>query len=151
MMKKLFAILAILLFAQTNCMAISYDTTVNVSPVSEIDADKVKVGDMVRFQTLDNIIYNGDIAFPEGTIVYGKVTKIKNNFIFGIPGILFVGDFEMNDKNGSKIKLSGNAVNMGQSRYWVNIPGILLCLPCLFIKGNDAKIAPTNQYTLSIP
>ena len=71
MMKKLFAILAILLFAQTNCMAISYDTTVNVSPVSEIDADKVQVGDMVRFQTLDNIIYNGDIAFPEGTIVYG--------------------------------------------------------------------------------
>ena len=150
-MKKFLMILTVLLISQISCFAINYDTTVVVTPMTEINADNVNVGDIVNFQTLENVIYNGDIAFPEGTIVQGKITKIKNNFIFGMPGILFAGDFEISDKNGVRTKLTGNAVNMGISRYWALVPGILFCLPFIFVKGDDGKLTPGNQYSLYIP
>lgn len=148
-MKKILIVLFILIFAQANVQAVVLptETEVTVRPSQAIDADRVKVGDTIKFQTVEDVIDNDKIVFQRGTEVLAKVKRKRNNFILGAPGEILIGDFELLANDGSKIRLSGSVANMGTARYWIILPGIFVT-PLLLIKGNDAKLPITKVVTL---
>lgn len=147
-MKKFFIALLTLGLLQLQCFAASIPagTSVVVQSKNTIDADYVKIGDKVNFKVARPVKVNGENVIPVGTEVSAVVVKKKNNGILGIPGKIEIGQFELDNPNGS-ICLTGNVYDEGENRYWANV-GWIFVFPLLFIKGNDGKINPTFTYTL---
>ena len=114
-------------------------TAVTVSVEREIDADDVQEGQNIDFIVLDPVTIDGTPVIKSGTPVIAQVINKKNNFIFGIPGELEVGNFKLFNQNNGIINLRGSILDKGTHRAWANI-GWILVWPLLFIKGNDGKI-----------
>ena len=148
-MKKFLILFFVFMFIGLDCTAsvLPSETDITIRPKQEINADYIKEGDTVIFETVENVLNDDKIVISKGTSVFGKVKKKRNNFIFGTPGYITLGDFEMRANDGSKVTLSGTISNMGTARYWTVLPGVLV-IPLLFIKGNDGKISGNTIYTL---
>lgn len=154
-MKKILSLFLILLF---NTQSIIYAASTNIipagTPVSvgidkEIDADDIKLGQLVEFTTLEPVKVNGVVVIKPGTLVTGQITKRKNNCLFGVPGEVQVGNFQVRTDKGDIVNLRGNVGDKGDNRYWVNAGLIwIVTLPMIFIKGNDGKIAPGTKEML---
>lgn len=125
-------------------------TNIIVKPKKMINADHVKEGSTVYFETVHPVTINDEIVIKPGTKVTAKVNQKKNNFIFGIPGMIEVGSFELHMSHNVIVPLQGIIEQDGTSRRWVNW-GLLFLPPMIFIKGEDGKI-PTSHtidlYTL---
>lgn len=50
------------------------DTTVTVSPVSDITSKKMKVGDDETFQVVNDVSQDGIVVIPRGALVKGTIT-----------------------------------------------------------------------------
>lgn len=119
-------------------------TAITVYTEHEIDADKVKRGQNVDFIVQEPVSVNGIQVIKAGTHVTAQVTKKKNNFIFGVPGEVEVGNFKITNSQIGVLNMRGIILDKGTGKYWSNI-GWLLVWPLLFIKGNDGKI-PAGTY-----
>ncbi len=115
-------------------------TTVRIAADKEIDADNNKEGDNVYFTLLNPIIIEDYEVVKSGLRVEGRVIDKHNNFIFGKPGNITLGDFKLELANGEFIDLHGELYDKGEARWWANI-GWLIVWPLLFVKGDDGKIS----------
>lgn len=119
---------------------------VQINLSQTLDADNIKEGETVRFSTL-TVIREGDTAIvPAGAIVTAKVVRKKNNFIFGVPGMLTLGNFQLLF-NEEVFPLSCTVTIQGEERYAASLIGGWLILLPFFIKGEDAKAVEGSQYT----
>lgn len=148
-MKKIFCAFLIILTIQLQSFAISIPqgTLVVVQSQKIIDADDVKLGDTVKFSTVQPVKSNGKIIFNTGTEVFGKITTRKNNGILGILGELEISEFQIITQDNKILRLTGIISDKGENRYWANV-GWIFVFPLLFIKGNDGKIFPSRTYML---
>ncbi len=146
-MKKLLSLLCSILLIQIQVCAsiLPAGTSIVVQSNKIIDADDVKTGDKVSFTVLQSVKAEGNVVIKAGTEVHAKVLKRKNNFIFGIPGEIQVGDFQILVGNNI-VRLRDTINDKGDSKYWANI-GWIFVFPLLFIKGDDGRI-PANSYIL---
>ena len=148
-MKKIIALITLCFFlnVQVQATTIPAGTSVIIQPQQEIDADDVRTGDTLSFTVVYPIKENGNVLIKSGTEVLGQVTKKRNNFIFGIPGKLEVGNFKIVKENGETINFRGTIIDKAENRYWANIGWVFL-FPLLLIKGDDGKIPMTLTYSL---
>ena len=148
-MKKILSIIFLLVFMPMEALSIEVpaEITVTIRPSQEINADNLRVGDTILFQTVENVMNGNDVVFKRGTEVSAIVKRKRNNFIFGAPGEILIGNFQVWADDGSRVALDGSVANMGTARYWIILPGIFVP-PLFFVKGNDAKIAPSSTFTL---
>ncbi|MBR3888976.1 hypothetical protein IKJ53_00520 [bacterium] len=143
---SLFVIQAQPSFSKT--ITIPAGTPVTVMCEKEIDADDVKVDEIVECIIKENVKVNNVTVLKAGTPVQGKIIKKKNNCICGVAGEVQIGDFYIKLKDNNYINLRGAIADKGESRAWVNAGWIFwITLPMVFIKGNDGKIK-TGTYSV---
>jgi len=148
-MKKTIAMLLLLFttHVQTFANTLPAGTAVQVQPKTKIDADKVKEGELVDFIVTIPVKVDGKVVIKAGTAVVGQITKKKNNFIFGVPGEIEVGNFKIYEQENNVIPLHGLISDEGNNRYWAHI-GWFFLFPILFVKGDDGKIPKNLNYVL---
>lgn len=148
-MKKILALFLVSAFMQVQAMAavLPSGSVVHVQPTREINADKVKEGDLVEFNVVLPVKANGSVLIKPGTIVTAQVTKKKNNFILGVPGHIEVGNFKIYNEDKEPITLRGTILDEGDNRYWCHI-GWFFLFPVLFVKGDDGKIPMNSNHIL---
>ena len=125
-------------------------TAVMIHNTQEINADHLKKGQTVEFVVDNSVIINGISVIQSGARVTAEVLNKKNNFIFGIPGEIQIGNFKLNNVTTEPINMLGTITEKGSSRYWAHI-GWLVVWPLLLVKGGDGVIhAGTRQTVYTI-
>ena len=122
-------------------------TSVTVYNSQEINADNLKKGQNIEF-TVDNpVIIDGITVIQAGTRVSAQVLNKKNNFIFGIPGEIQVGNFKLHNIGNKQIDMMGSITEKGDSRYWSHIVWLIVW-PLIMVKGGDGIIPAGQRYTI---
>lgn len=122
-------------------------TAITIRNKQEINADHVREGQIVDFIVDSPVTLNGLTVIKPNASVTAEVINKRNNFIFGIPGDLQVGNFKLTNLNNKSINLTGTISKKGTSRYWAHI-GWLIVWPLLLVKGEDGKIPAGTRHTI---
>lgn len=113
-----------------------------------IDADDVNEGQEVLLRVQQPVKVQGITVIQANTPIIANVIEHKNNFIFGVPGRIAVGNFKIKLPDGNVLNLSGSIQHKGQNRYWVDFVAWFFLWPMIFIKGEDGKIQAGVQQML---
>ncbi len=153
-MKKLilcFVFLALcnFLFAQTQ-VTIKGGTIVPVEAVKNLRAKDARIGQTVDFKVTRNIIVDGIVAIPEGTIVKGSVFEAQRSMAFGIKGRLGIKLRHAYLPSGDIVSFSSSDIYIqGKSRTALAII-IFICtyvpLPC----GTRAELKTGIEYDATV-
>lgn len=130
-----------------NIIKIPTGTAVTIYNTQEINADHLDKGQTIEFSVDNPVIINGVTVIQAGTRVSAQVMHKKNNFIFGIPGEIEVGNFKLNNLGNNPIEMIGSITEKGESRYWAHI-GWIIVWPLLLVKGGDGIIPAGHRYTI---
>lgn len=126
-------------------------TPVQVAIDKEVDADEVKVGEMIEGHLVMPVKHEGVIVFPAGTPVKGSVTRRKNNSIAGVSGSIELGNFKIMTPEGGVLPLTGTFQRKGNSRVAGSLVGAYFIGLPIFVKGQDGKVesgAESTMYTV---
>lgn len=136
--------------AQSEAIILPAGTPVQVTIDKMIDADEVKVGEVIPAHISAPIKHNGKVIFPMGTPIKGTVVRKRNNSIAGIPGSIELGGFKIITPDGGVLPLTGNLQRKGNNRVAGSLIGAYFVLLPIFVKGQDGKIesgAESTMYT----
>lgn len=149
-MKKLFLSLSFIafstwLFAQKQ-VTIKGGTPIPVISDRNIKAADVSVGQNIDFKVARDILVDGIVAIPLGTIVKGQVYEAKRSTAFGTKGRLGIQLRYLNLPSGDVINFnSSNIYIQGQNRTAISV--IVFCLTCLpFPCGSKAELKAGVEY-----
>ena len=106
-------------------------TIINVTPLQEISSKHVHVGDKFEFQVVNDVVENGLVVIPRGSIATGVITMKTGRAIGGKSG-KFEVTFESVSSNGRTFPLMGVHRQEGRG----NTVGALL--GSIFISGRSA-------------
>lgn len=123
---------------------------VTLKAEKELDPDELQANQNVTFLVESAVKNNGQTVIKAGELVTALIGTKKNNFIFGIPGKMTVVNFKTKTIDGQDVTLRGDIAQKGESRYWANFGWLGYLFPLLFVKGDDAIIAPSTSFNLSI-
>jgi hypothetical protein len=95
----------------TKIIKLEKGTPIRVKIVDYVSSSKVKIGDYVRFQVIDNVVipFPGDdpqIVIGKDTLAFGRVVEHKNRRLFFKPGKVGVTLEEIVAADGSLVKVS---------------------------------------------
>jgi hypothetical protein len=110
-------------------------TILQVTPLQEITSKKVEVGEKYKFQVVADVVEQGSVAIPRGSIVVGEITWKTGRAIGGKSG-KFEIEFQSVSVNGTEIALTGTHRQEGRG----NTVGALL--GSMFISGRSAVMIP---------
>ena len=145
--QKIVFCLAVVLFCLVGAAVLYVAAKWNKINTQEINADYLNKGQTVEFSVDSPVIINGVTVIKAGTRATAEVLNKKNNFIFGIPGEIQVGNFKLNNGGSSPINMSGSITEKGSSRYWSHI-GWLIVWSLLLVKGGDGVIPAGTRHTI---
>jgi hypothetical protein len=114
------AILASTMFAQESKpvrITILQGTQITARLASELDSGRVKVGDAVTMDVIEDLKIDNAIAIPKGSIVMGHVTKAKGARLMGRGGLLDVSFESVTAGDGTKVPISGESDAKGKGGY----------------------------------
>lgn len=130
-------------------MTIPANTPITLKVENSISTKKAKVGDIVTLRVAYNVMSEGQVAIPAGSIAKAQISYLKKPKIFGKGGEIKMSVESIIMPNGNNIKISANEINdQGDSKAavaWVCFGVSLIILwPLIFvpflIKGKDAEI-----------
>lgn len=124
----------------------------------EVRGAKANVGQKVDFSVCRDIIVDGKVAIPQGTIAHGTVYEAKRSTAFGTRGRLGIKIRSLTTGNGDYVGLTGSDVYIkGQNRTAVSVI-VFLCtwlpFPCggkavmQYGYETDATVASNTEITL---
>lgn len=136
-------------FAQKQ-VTIKGGTIVPVEAVKNVRATEVQIGQNVDFKVLRDIIVDGIVAIPIGTIVKGNVYEAKRSTAFGTKGRLGIKLRYANLPSGEVVNFAGSDVYIqGKNRTALSVfVFILTCLP--FPCGSKAELTTGIEYDASV-
>ena len=149
-MKKLFLSLSFIafstcLFAQKQ-VTIKGGTPIPVISDRNIKAADVSVGQNIDFKVARDILVDGIVAIPSGTIVKGQVYEAKRSNAFGTKGRLGINLRYLNLPSGDVINFaSSNIYIQGKNRTAISVIVFCLCwlpFPC----GSKAELKAGVEY-----
>lgn len=150
MMKKVF-LLFITIIATSYAIAqktvtIKGGTVVSVKSERNIKAADVTVGQNVDFVVSRDVMADGIVAIPAGTVVKGQVYEAKRSSVFGTKGRLGIQLRYLNLPSGDVVNFaSSNIYIQGQNRTPLSVI-IFICtcipLPC----GSKAELNAGIEY-----
>jgi hypothetical protein len=125
------------------------NTPISLKVENSISTRTAKVGEIVTLRVAYNVMKEGQIAIPAGSIAKAQISYLKKPKIFGKAGEIRMTVESLIMPNGNDIKISANELNnQGDSKAavaWVCFGVSLIILwPLIFvpflIKGKDAEI-----------
>jgi hypothetical protein len=151
-------ILPISLFAQVDATKIlSEGTVITVQLLQDISSKTANTGDVLDFETSEQIIVNNNILVPKGEKVTGKVTDSERAKGLGKSGTLkFSIDF-LSLADGKIIKLTSDQSAKGQNKLGASVAEAVLLTPLFllkkgknikFEKGHIFKVFVSKDYQL---
>ncbi len=153
-MKKLVLSLGLLAlsniaFAQKQ-VTIKGGTIVPVEAVKNVRATEVQVGQNVDFKVTRDIIVDGVVAIPAGTIVKGNVYEAKRSTAFGTKGRLGIKLRYLNLPSGDVVNFASSDVYIqGKNRTALSV--IVFCCTCLpFPCGSRAELTTGVEYDATV-
>ena len=153
-MKKFVLSLALLTlssfaFAQKQ-VTIKGGTIVPVEAVKNVRATEVQVGQNVDFKVTRDIIVDGIVAIPVGTIVKGNVYEAKRSTAFGTKGRLGIKLRYLNLPSGDVVNFASSDVYIqGKNRTAISV--IVFCCTCLpFPCGSKAELTTGVEYDATV-
>ena len=118
-------------------------TIVALSAMQEISSKRVKVGDKFQFQVVNDVVENGIVVIPRGSIATGTITWKTGRAIGGKSG-KFEVRFDSVSANGVTFPLSGVHRQEGRG----NTVGALL--GSILISGRSAVMLPGQMVNATI-
>lgn len=153
-MKKVILSLAFLVmsgfaFAQKQ-LTIKGGTIVPVEAVKNVCASEVQVGQNVDFKVSRDVIVDGEVAIPVGSIVKGSVYEAKRSSAFGTKGRLGIKLRYVTLPSGDVVSFAASDVYIqGKNRTAISI--IVFCCTCLpFPCGSKAELATGIEYDATV-
>lgn len=153
-MKKMILSLALLAlsglaFAQKQ-VTIKGGTIVPVEAVKNVRATEVQVGQNVDFRVTRDIVVDGVVAIPTGTIVRGNVYEAKRSTAFGTKGRLGIRLRYLNLPSGDVVNFASSDVYIqGKNRTPISV--VVFCLTCLpFPCGSKAELTTGVEYDATV-
>ncbi len=164
-MKKILMLIAIVAcssvaFAQEKKeVTIKAGTIVSLEAVNTVRASKSHVGQTVEFRVIRDVLVDGEVAIPSGTLAKGTVFEAQCNSWFGTKGRLGIKLRNLTTANGDVLYLTGSDVYItGKNRTPLSVVTTIFVWPCCFIHGSraempvgyevDAELASTVTITL---
>ena len=141
--------ISVLSFAQKQ-VTIKAGTIVTVEAVKNVRATDVQVGQNVDFRVVRDVIVDGVIAIPTGTIVKGSVYEAKRSTAFGTKGRLGIKLRYLNLPSGDVVNFASSDVYVqGKNRTALSvIVFICTCLP--FPCGSKAELTTGIEYDATV-
>lgn len=117
-------------------------TTINFETTSVIKSGSMLAGQLIDFRVTRDVIADGNVVVPAGSIAKGQVVRSEKAKGLGKPGFIEVQIKSVTAVDGQEIFLSSNNVsNEGDDKSTAAIVlGILVCFLFLFKKGGEAEI-----------
>ena len=137
-------------YQETDKVMIPIQITQKISSAGKYAAYE---GMPLEFTVKENVIYNNKIVIPAGTKVKARVDIITGKGISGIPGELFITDFEIPNVPGYQIMEPISKRGQNRTLWILPLKWALTPLPPLgsftnIIFGGDAVIKPTHTLKL---
>lgn len=85
-------------------VTIPKDTLLKIRTLSKLDSSKNRVGDVVSFKLVDDVMVNGYLVIPRGTQGRGKVTNVEQKANFGRDAKLEIAFDTIEALDGSVVK-----------------------------------------------
>ncbi|MGM9695165.1 MAG: hypothetical protein ACI3YC_09180 [Alloprevotella sp.] len=121
-------------------------TIISVTAAENLKAADANVGDRVNFRVVRDVVVNGKVAIPSGTLVLGKVTQAKKSSCFGTKGRLSINLSHVLMSDGTTVPFTNSNVNIsGKNRTAASVVVFLFTLvplPC----GTRAELIAGQEY-----
>ena len=125
-------------------------TIVPVEAVKNVRATEVQVGQNVDFKVVRDVIVDGVVASPVGTIVKGNVYEAKRSTAFGTKGRLGIKLRYLNLPSGDVLNFASSDVYI-QGRNRTALSVIIFCCTCLpFPCGSKAELKTGVEYDATV-
>lgn len=126
------------------------DTLIKIKLVTPLNTDKSNVGDKVKFQAAEDIIYNGQLIIAAGSPGEGVVTKVKSARNFGRNGEINVDFQQIQAFDGttlptllgekSRVEMKSLALATGASVAGIALLGPIGIVGGIFVQGKDIDL-----------
>ena len=137
------------------------DTLIKIKLVTPLNTDVSKVGDKVKFQAAEDVIYNGKLIIAAGAPGEGVVTKVKSARNFGRNGEIDVNFQQIQAFDGTmlettlgekaKKEIENLAIAAGASLAGIALLGPVGIVGGIFVNGKDIDLpVGTESYILSL-
>ena len=151
-MKKLFLSIALALGFTFCAAAQSVDgmvvlkagTPVNLKSVSSLNSKYLTQGSSVDFIVSNDVVAQGVVVVPAGSVVKGYVMEAKKASIFGIAGEFYISIDGLYAQDGTYIPLSGASVSAAGDDNFVLAIACGLFTVIGFLINGDQAVLPNN-------
>ena len=126
-------------------------TALEVQLIDRLDCKKVKKYQPVDFKTSENLIVNGVVVIPAGTIGKGYVYEVQKPGGFGRKGVLRIAAYEIKTINGVKVPLMKGLEGKGKSDGGaVAVAAAVSLVGGLFMKGSGIVYEPGTDFVVEV-
>lgn len=125
-------------------------TIVPVEAVRNVRATEVQIGQNVDFKVSRDVIVDGVVTIPMGTIVKGNVYEAKRSTAFGTKGRLGIKLRYLNLPSGDVVNFASSDVYIqGKNRTPLSV--VIFCFTCLpFPCGSKAELKMGVEYDATV-
>lgn len=126
-------------------------TALDVELLDRLDCKKVKKYQPVDFKTSENLIVNGVVVIPAGTIGKGYVYEVQKPGGFGRKGVLRIAAYEIKTINGVKVPLMKGLEGKGKTDGGaVAVAAAVSLIGGIFMKGSGVVYEPGTDFTVEV-
>lgn len=128
--------------SETASVTLKAGSAVQLETVNTIQSDLVIPGQMIDFRVVADVMADGVVVIPAGSIAKGQVMRAEKAKGLGKAGFLEVHIKSVEAVDGTRVNLTGgNIYNEGEEKQTLAIVlGILICILFLTMKGKNAMI-----------
>lgn len=140
-------LLTILLICLTNHPCVAEKIYFAIAPIQVISTnnDDVEVGDLIKFEIVNDVYKENSLYLKKGTNVIGMVEYVHPNGLLGDAADIKIKNFKTVDVNNKKVEIicpiniNGNKfVNKNTKEYFFFVSSI-------FTRGHEIYIEPDTQ------
>ena len=126
-------------------------TAMEVQLMDRMDCKKVQKYQAVDFKTVENLIINGVVVIPAGTIGKGYVYEVQKPGGFGRKGVLRIAAYEIKTVNGIKVLLMKGLEGKGKTDGGaVAVAAAVSLVGGIFMKGSGVVYEPGTNFTVEV-
>ena len=126
-------------------------TAMEVQLMDRMDCKKVQKYQAVDFKTVENLIINGVVVIPAGTIGKGYVYEVQKPGGFGRKGVLRIAAHEIKTINGIKVPLMKGLEGKGKTDGGaVAVAAAVSLVGGIFMKGSGVVYEPGTNFTVEV-
>ena len=126
-------------------------TAMEVQLMDRMDCKKVQKYQAVDFKTVENLIINGVVVIPAGTIGKGYVYEVQKPGGFGRKGVLRIAAYEIKTVNGIKVPLMKGLEGKGKTDGGaVAVAAAVSFLGGFLMKGSGIVYEPGTNFMVEV-